>query len=366
MTVRRDKMRYGALLVILIMTAIVAMGIAAGCGDSGDGGGDDGSGASHEELQVAAFGGALGEAEAAAYFDPWEEIEGGMINQLEAEASLAEVKLQVESGKVLWDIVELAGPDMIAGGEQGLLEPLDYTIIDKTVCEESAAEEFGLDSNHYTEGIGYMLSNFDTPPTWTDFFDVERIPGRRAMEKYIQDGTLEYALLGAGVPKDELYPLDIDKAIESLRSLDDNVVFVDSLAQASQLLTSGDVVMTQTAAGRMLALMDAGLEVGYNPVGQNGGSYFCIPKDAPHRDEAMKFLAFMAAHEEGSTTMVEMTGYAGPNKAGNAAATGAGAEMLYSNPEVAALGFPVSLEWWTPENTEEATKAFQEFLVTTE
>ena len=47
----------------------------------------------------------------------------------------------------------------------------------------------------------------------------------------------------------------------------------------------------------MLALQKAGLEVGYNPVGQNGGSYFCIPTGAPHAAEAMKFLAFMASDE---------------------------------------------------------------------
>jgi putative spermidine/putrescine transport system substrate-binding protein len=360
-TSTRNRPYYIVILGAIVIAAVAAVLFVSACGSSSE---DTSSSASPaaQEIVTATFGGALGEAEKAAYYDPW-VAQGGKIKQLETEASLAAVRLQVQSGKVLWDIVELAGPDMLAGGADGTLMKLDYTAIDKSVCVPDAAQEYGLDSNHYTEGIGYLTKNFKTPPTWADFWNTTKYPGRRSMEKYIQDGTLEYAQLGAGVPKESLYPLDVDAALASLDKLGDNVVFVDSLAQASQLLIAGDVLMTQTAAGRMLALQKAGLEVGYNPVGQNGGSYFCIPTGAPHAAEAMKFLAFMASDEQGSTTMANMTGYAGPNAAGNEAATGIGAALLYTNPEVAALGFPVDLTWWTPENTEMATTKFNAWLV---
>lgn len=361
MTAKRTKPHHIVILGVVMLAAIFAVLFVSACGSSTS---ESSSSAAPEaqEIVTATFGGALGEAEKAAYYDPW-VAQGGKIKQLETEASLAAVRLQVSSGKVLWDIVELGGPDMIAGGQDGTLMKLDYTLIDKSVCVPDAAQEFGLDSNHYTEGIGYLTKNFKTPPTWADFWNTSQYPGRRSMEKYIQDGTLEYAQLGAGVPKESLYPLDVDAALLSLDKLGNDVVFVDSLAQASQLLIAGDVLMTQTAAGRMLALQKAGLEVGYNPVGQNGGSYFCIPAGAPHAAEAMKFLAFMASYEQGSTTMANATGYAGPNKAGNEAATGIGAALLYTNPDVAALGFPVDLAWWTPANTEMATTKFNSWLV---
>ncbi len=360
MTTARKKRYFVAVLAIAVLAVAV---FVAACGSSSGGSSSSASPSGTQTIVTATYGGALGLAEKASYYDPWVQVKGGSVNQLDSEASLAAVKLQVDSKKVLWDIVELGGPDMNAAGSAGLLEPLDYTLIDKTVCVPDAAQQYGLDSNHYTEGIGYLTKNFKTPPTWADFWNTSKYPGRRSMEKYIQDGTLEYAQLGAGVPKASLYPLNVDAALKSLDKLGNNVVFVDSLAQASQLLTSGDALMIQTAAGRMLALQNAGLAVGYNPVGQNGGSYFCIPKGAPHAAEAMKFLAFMASYAKGSTTMADMTGYAGPNAAGNDAAKGAGAALLYTNPTVAALGFPVDLSWWTPANTAMATTQFNAWLV---
>jgi putative spermidine/putrescine transport system substrate-binding protein len=349
---------------VLLVALVAVVGFVIGCGSS-DSSSSSSSAGTHPTVVVAGFGGALGEAEKAAYLDPWVK-NGGSVQQLDVEASLAAVQQQVESGKVLWDIVELAGPDMNTGAAQGILIKMDPAVVDKadawTYGDVSGVMEYGVDSNHYTEGIGYMASKYETPPTWQDFFDLKKYPGRRAMEKYIQDGTLEYAQLGAGVPKDQLYPLDYNAAIDQLKTMGDNIVWVDSLAQASQLLISGDIVMTQTAAGRMLALQKAGLDVAYNPVGQTGGSYWCIPKGAPHADEAMKMLGYIAATPECSTTMANLTGYAGPNAAGNDAATGMGAAFLFTNPEVNALGFPVDLSWWTPENTTLATNAFNDYL----
>lgn len=361
--------RRSVIVGVVVLAIVAAVGIAVGCGSSSSSSGDSGSAEEHPTVVVAGFGGALGEAEKAAYLDPWVKA-GGSVQQLDVEASLAAVQEQVNSGKVLWDIVELGGPDMNTGAAAGILLQMDPKVVDKanawTFDTEygtvSGVMDYGVDSNHYTEGIGYLADKYSTPPTWQDFFDLQKYPGRRAMEKYIQDGTLEYALLGSGVPKEQLYPLDYNKAIDELKKMGDNIVWVDSLAQASQLLISGDVVMTQTAAGRMLALQKAGLNVAYNPVGQNGGSYWCIPKGAPHAEEAMKMLGYIVSTPECSTTMANMTGYAGPNAAGNDAATGMGAAFLFTNPDVYALGFPVNLNWWTPENTQLATNAFNDYL----
>lgn len=361
MTHFRKKLRPLMLLMAVLVAAVLAVATVCACGEK-----KEGAAGTEEPITVAGFGGALGEAETKAYHNPYMEATGNKINILEAEASLAALRLQVKNNKVIWDIVEFAGMDMMNGGKEGLLEPMDKTIIDTSHTwkhgDYSGVMEYGVVSNHFTEGIGYLNKNFKTPPDWADFFDLKKYPGRRAMEKYIQDGTLEHALLGAGVPKEEIYPLDIDAAIKSIETLGDSVVWVDSLAQASQLLVAGDVIMTQTAAGRMTALQQAGIDIGYNPVGTNGGSYFCIPKGAPNKDAAMKFLAWIVRNPQCSTTMAELTGYAGPNKAGNEAAGGANVEYLFSKPEVYKKTIPIDLDWWTTENTEKALKAFNGYL----
>jgi putative spermidine/putrescine transport system substrate-binding protein len=179
-------------------------------------GSNDEVGETGGSLTIAGFGGAYGEAEQDAFYTPYERATDAKLEVLSTEASLAAVSLQVENRNVLWDVVELAGPDMIIGCESGILEKIDYTIVNKDGLEVGASGECGIAASIYTEGIGYNSEDFATPPTWRDFFDVEKYPGQRTIESYIQDGTLEYALLGDGVAKEDLYPLDLSRALSMI------------------------------------------------------------------------------------------------------------------------------------------------------
>ena len=53
------------------------------------------------------------------------------------------------------------------------------------------------------------------PTGWADFFDLEKFPGKRGVMDYSVGGIFEIALLADGVPPDQLYPLDLDRAIAS-------------------------------------------------------------------------------------------------------------------------------------------------------
>jgi len=332
--------------------------VLAACG-GGDSNGEGGSGSG--EVVVAGFGGAYGDAQVEAYYDVYNEDADGNLSVLNTEASLGAVSVQVDNDNVQWDIVELNGADMVAGCLADVLEPIDYDVVDEGVLEGDA-EECGVAASFYTVGIGYNNEDWpDEPPTWEDFYNPDSFPGKRAIESYIQDGTLEYALIGDGVDKNDLYPLDLDRAVDKLNAVADDLIVVDSLDQASQLLTSGDATLIQSASARMLALQEEGLDVGYTPVGQTGGSYWVVPKNAPNKEAAMEFLAWAADCVECSTVLGELTAYSGPNAEGNTMVEGDVAEMLPSDPDVAELSFPVDLDWWG-ENTEEAQDAFNRFM----
>lgn len=332
--------------------------VLAACG-GGDSNGDGGSGSG--EIVVAGFGGAYGDAQVEAYYDVYNEDTDVNLSVLNTEASLGAVSVQVDNDNVQWDIVELNGADMVAGCLADVLEPIDYDVVDEGVLEGDA-EECGVAASFYTVGIGYNNEDWpDEPPTWEDFYNPDSFPGKRAIESYIQDGTLEYALIGDGVDKNDLYPLDLDRAVDKLNAVADDLIVVDSLDQASQLLTSGDATLIQSASARMLALQEEGLDVGYTPVGQTGGSYWVVPKNAPNKEAAMEFLAWAADCVECSTVIGELTAYSGPNAEGNTKIEGDVAEMLPSAPDVAELSFPVDLDWWG-ENTEEAQDAFNRFM----
>ena len=70
---------------------------------------------------------------------------------------------------------------------------------------------------------------------------------------------LEFALMASGVPADQLYPIDIDRAFASYDKIKKDVVkWWDTGAVPIQLLTDREVVMTSVWNGRMAALQAAG------------------------------------------------------------------------------------------------------------
>jgi putative spermidine/putrescine transport system substrate-binding protein len=105
---------------------------------------------------------------------------------------------------------------------------------------------------------------------------------------------MEFALMAAGVAPDKLYPLDIDKALESYTKIKKDVIkWWDTGALPIQLLTDREVTMTTVWNGRMAALQAAGVkaEISWSQ-GLSKRDAWGIPKGAKNKANAMKFVAF--------------------------------------------------------------------------
>src|SRR3712207_9585689 len=74
-----------------------------------------------------------------------------------------------------------------------------------------------------------------TPNNWVDLFDTRKFPGRRGLRKDPSE-TLEVALLGDGVPPENLYPLDVDRALNKLDTIKDRIVWWETGTQLQQQL----------------------------------------------------------------------------------------------------------------------------------
>jgi putative spermidine/putrescine transport system substrate-binding protein len=81
-----------------------------------------------DEIMVASGGGALQDAQREAFFKPTEKALNIKINESTA-TGLQDVRVQVESGSVSWDIVDISAEECSIGGKQGLFEPIDYNIV---------------------------------------------------------------------------------------------------------------------------------------------------------------------------------------------------------------------------------------------
>ncbi|MFX5656770.1 extracellular solute-binding protein, partial [Acinetobacter baumannii] len=58
-------------------------------------------------------------------------------------------------------------------------------------------------------------------------------------------GALEAALLADGVALDQLYPLDVDRALKKIAEIKDHLVLWDTGASSQQLFRDGEVTMGQ-------------------------------------------------------------------------------------------------------------------------
>ncbi len=133
------------------------------------------------------------------------------------------------------------------------------------------------------------------PQNWADFWDVKKFPGTRCYRNTV---TLEPALMADGVPLDKIYavlsaPGGIARAIGKLRELKPHIaVWWSSGAQSAQLMKDGAVDMIAGWNGRFDAVRKAGAKVAYTfNQGLLDTDCYVIPKGAPHKDVAMRFIA---------------------------------------------------------------------------
>jgi mannopine transport system substrate-binding protein len=139
------------------------------------------------------------------------------------------------------------------------------------------------------------------PSSWADFWDVKTYPGPRALPNI---GTpwwpMIAALLADGVPPDQLFPLNVERAFAKLDEIKPHIsVWWKSGDQSQQIWRSGEVVMAQMYAGRAMGLRKEGLSVG---VSWNGApldaAAWCVLKEAAHPLAALALLNFIYSRPE--------------------------------------------------------------------
>lgn len=151
---------------------------------------------------------------------------------------------QAESGKPTWDLVDCDPFSGQALGKKGFMEPIDYSVVDRSKTREGFGWEYAASSYFYSYVIAYDSTKFATPPTsMADFFDTETFPGKRALYKW-GVGVWEAALLADGVAPQDLYPLDLDRAHAKLKAFKPHIGgYWGGGAESQSLLMNGDVSM---------------------------------------------------------------------------------------------------------------------------
>ena len=220
---------------------------------------------SAETLTVVSWGGSYEQASRKAIFEPFSRETGIEVRVEVYNGGLAQVRAQVETGRIYWDLVDLEMADAARGCDEDLLEYVDVDELAPAPDGTPPAEDFfdgtvidcGAGQLFYSTIFAYNLNSFpgEKPSTVDDFFDLDRFPGRRGMRRAPQV-NLEFALLADGVAADEVYdtlgtPAGMGRAFRKLDTIKEHIVWWEAGAQPPQMLADREVVMSTAYNGRI-------------------------------------------------------------------------------------------------------------------
>ncbi|MCV3765013.1 ABC transporter substrate-binding protein [Rhizobium sp. TRM95796] len=278
-----------------------------------------GAEAAANELVFVNWGGDAGTAYDAAYGQPFLMEAGVTVKQDGSGPTEGAIEAQVKGGKPSWDIVDVDPFSAEALGKKGMMEEIDYAIVDKNKMRPGFGWKYAASTYFFSYIIAYDASKFgDKVPTgMADFFDVEKFPGKRSLYKW-GAGMWEAALLADGVTPDKLYPLDLDRAHKKLAAFKDNVVsYWGGGAESQSVLLNGEASMAliwSTRAG--LIEQDSGGSIKF--VWDQGlispGAMGVVKGNPGGKDTAMKFIA-SAQDPEKQIVMFDMLGQGPANPA---------------------------------------------------
>jgi putative spermidine/putrescine transport system substrate-binding protein len=259
------------------------------------------------EIRLMEMGGISGEAVQAAYIDPFERKTGIKIVR-ENPASLGKIKAMVESGNPTVDMMLLTDGWLAQAKVEGLLEPLDWEAIDPAPILPGARDDYAIGWS-YASAVMAWDSEAKAPETWADFWNLADFPGKRSLPDD-PSIVLPIALLADGVPKDALYPLDLDRAFNKLKEIRPAIsVWWTSAGQSAQLLIDKEVTYGMTYNGRVYGKpnVDYTFNEGYLVL-----SWWGVPKGTPPERQAaaMKFFHETTLPENEAVAM-QMIPYSG-------------------------------------------------------
>jgi len=256
--------------------------------------------AAAKELVLSCWGGAAVAAYADSFGKPFEHDTGIPVVIDSSGPSMGKIKAMVDSGKVGWDICDTSAGSSDTLGRAGMLEPIDYAIVDKskTIPEFAMTWCYGISAYSYVLAWDTQAVGGTSPQSWADVWDLKKFPGKRTMRRSMH-GVLESALLADGVPRDRIYPLDVARGFDKVRQIKDDTIFWEAGTDSERLLRESEVVMGNiwSTRARSVDEQTKGRVSWTWRDGQIASGVFSVPKGNPAGKDAMRFLNAMNAPE---------------------------------------------------------------------
>lgn len=310
---------------------------------------------------------------------PFEDQYGARVNVEHYNGGIEEIRNQVESANVIWDVVDLTQADSLRACEEGLLEDLSKIILpvgkDGTPFRDDfvdgALNDCGVGVIEWGTAFAYSKSAFGDaqPSSISDFFDTETYPGARAIRN---DPTviMEWALMADGVARENIYSTleteeGVERALAKMDSIKSGLRTWSTGREPVRLLNSGDAAMASIWATTGAAADDEeGADFSIVFDGRVlEKDLFGIPKGSRNKKEALEFIRFASSSDSLANMVRELPN--GPTRKSSLALLSD--DVLAKIPNSPAYADKLSIvsdaEWWS-KNHARLSEAFQSWLIT--
>jgi putative spermidine/putrescine transport system substrate-binding protein len=313
------------------------------------------------EVVLCNWGGDAVPAFTKAFSDPYEKATGGKLTVDGSGPTNGKIRAMVEAHATRWDLCDSGVTGLAELATRNLLEPIDYSVVDKSKVMPGFAYEFGVCNYFFSTVQAWNTTKVKGTPTLADFFDLKKIPGKRMIRKDSQ-AMLELALLADGVTIDKLYPMDVDRAFRKFTTIKDSLLLWDTGAQSQSLLRDGEVTMGwlwNTRANLLKNEPNSTIDWNFQD-GLLQPGLWVTPKGNPAGKQAMVAIASMQAPAGQVELLAAMSnGPANPQAAALVPAAQLAADP--SAPANAAMQAKISADWYR-DNHGAVFRRFLEFL----
>lgn len=336
------------------------------------------------QLSIVSWGGVYADSQRKAYFEPFQAMHPGK-RILVSNAGGDQVKQlrdQARFDNVTWDLVDVVAADAIRLCKEGLALPIWHDAVLAPAPDGStASQDFGqtiispcfIPQIVYSTTFAYRIDKVPAPPTSVcDVFDLERFPGKRALEKR-PINNLEWALVCDGVPPEKIYEvLDTDEGIERalnrLSTIKKDIVWWKQGDEPAQMLAKGTVIMASAYNGRLFPLVSKKSPkvamLWDRQIFDFDG--WIIPKRAPHLNDALNFVRF-ATDTQRLADQARYIPY-GPARRSSASLVGTHAELgidmkpfMPTSVENAKTALIYNYDWWA-QHRDDVDRRFEIWL----
>ena len=304
------------------------------------------------KVVIRTIGGSYEEANVKAIFEPFTKATG--IEIVKVPATLGKLLAMFESGNIELDIVDAGELGVLSLSQKGALEKISYKswkLTNPDDFEPVTRRDDMIANIYFSSVLGYNSQTFPTgkhPRSWVEFWDLKKFAGPRMLADMASGAVdLEFALLADGVPRDKIYPIDVNRAFKSLDRVRPAIrKFWDTGALSAQMLADKEVVLGSIWNGRLQSVADKGapLAIEWNEA-MLQTQFWSILKGAKNLENAQRFIEF-ACQPEIQASHAKLIPYGPTNRQAFKSVPADVAARLPSNPEHKAKAFLQNGKWW--------------------